>query len=216
MKLTKTHLKNLIKEEFSKELKGHLLPLHEADEEAIAAARAQLKGAHEAEALGVRLWDAYDVFGGGDGVDDKKAQEVLHKLEIWAAGGRWDLIKLTADAFNEKEAGPDGDDDGDVIEQTREEDPNETDGDAAKLIKLFRKAEKETVARMAKTSEREKYKQAEFSPEAIEKKAMEKAKGYLSRLNLTPEALKYAADIGRAIGSDKLVQGLKAVLRNIK
>jgi hypothetical protein len=203
MKLTKKHLKRLIKEEFSKKPKRPLLSLYES-KEAMAAAMA------EAKALGVRLWEAYDVW---DGTDDPEAHAVLVQLKSWAAAGRWDLIKLTADGFNDK-AKSEGESE-DVIAQTRSEGPDEEDGDEAELIALFQKAETETVTRMAKTSERKRLGAEEFSPEVIEAKAMEKAKEYLSKFNLTPDALKTVGALAQKIGPDKLVQGLTAVLNSL-
>ena len=220
MKLTKTTLKQLIQEELSKELKGHLLPLNEDAQ--MVADLAKAKG------LGSALFNAYS----GPGTEDDKAQEVLHQLQAWESEGRWDLIKVTKEAFNEISRKEDEDE---VIARTRDEDPDEDDGDADKLIAIFQAVDRELRHAQKDRETRKLAKVGEFSPEKIRARALGMAQQHLQALGLdqnviesvegivktlgpqnTVEVIGAAAAIAKSIGPDKLAQGLAAVMQGLK
>ena len=221
MKLTKTTLKQLIQEELSKELKGHLLPLNE-DAQAMAA------DLSKAKSLGAALFGAYS----GPGTEDDDAQEVLKQLQAWESEGRWDLIKIAKETFNEISRKEDEDE---VIARTRDENPDEDDGDADKLIDIFQAVDRELKNQQKNRETRKMAKVGEFSPEKIRAKALGMAQQHLKALGLdqsviesvegivktlgpqnTVEVIGAIDAIAKSIGPDKLAQGIGAVLAGLK
>jgi|GEM_PF-6431486 len=221
MKLTKTHLKNLIKEEFSKELRSNLLV--EAEGEADWPQNDDIITAAEA---GRRLAIAY-----GDGNSDDDAWQVWEKwiqpvsqkiVEEWKKNNP-DGLKVL-DAFKKafarsvREQDRHEDDWGtDVLDWTMEENPDnprEWKMEFAKIWKHLHNMER--VRQSWKGGSIGGGRKSKEMEQSQKQKDLRSASKGLESLGIPPQAGNQLAAIAKKLGPEKFNQGLLALSQAIQ
>ena len=214
MKLTKTHLKNLIKEEFSKELRSSLLVEKEAD-------WPQNNDIIKAAAAGRSLALAY-----GDGNSDDDAWQVWTKwiqpvsqkiVEEWKKNNP-DGLKVL-DAFKKafarsvREQDRHEDDWGtDVLDWTMEENPDDPREWKMEFAKIWRMLQRiDNLRQSWEGGSLGGGQKSKAMVQAQEEKALRRSYEELKSLGISPREGPLLADIAKKLGAEKFNQGLKAL-----
>jgi len=214
MKLTKTHLKNLIKEEFSKELRSSLLVEIQAD-------WPQNNDIIKAAAAGRSLALAY-----GEGNSDKRAyhvwtkwiQPVARRIKEEWDNNNPDGLKVL-DAFKKafaksvREQDRHKDDWGtDVLDWTMEENPDDPEAWSMEFKKIWRMLQRMDNLRQSwEGGSLGGGQKSKAMVQAQEEKALRRSYEELKSLGISPREGPLLADIAKKLGAEKFNQGLKAL-----